>query len=94
MWERHYCLQLVKWVFQVYWRCVICSKVGKDSIINYSMNRTRLQGGIWSHQMLVEILWFKLEVIVEAIQEEGYKLVKVAQFLVIECSTKVKKSDL
>jgi hypothetical protein len=30
MWEMQYYLQLGKWDFQMYWRCIVCCKVGKN----------------------------------------------------------------
>ncbi len=46
MWDMHHCFQLARWDFQVYWRCVECSKVSKDYVIDSLVHRTRLQNGI------------------------------------------------
>jgi hypothetical protein len=34
-------------------------KVGQKYIIDKSINKTRLQGGIWNQKMLVEVFLFK-----------------------------------
>ncbi len=45
MWEMHYCFQLTKWDFQMYWRCVVCFKVDKEFVIDQSINKIKFQGG-------------------------------------------------
>jgi hypothetical protein len=32
--RRHYHVHLVKWDYYIYWRCVVCPEIGKESIIN------------------------------------------------------------
>ncbi len=78
----------------MYWRCVICFKVDKKFVTSQSLTKQ-----YFKVEFEATKCWLKSfnsnKVIVEAIQERGfYKLVGVVQFLVVECSTKIKKSNL